>query len=203
MKKYILLILFFFTYSIFQSQIIVKDTITKKIIFGFHSVGVGINFKDTLTDKKFYYRNIYIEPYVGYFFNRNFGVGVIGGYETINSNIAGITNKKYYEIGMFSRFYYPFRLNSKKIKALNSLLFLTEISYKFTTYQKINSTQYESTNQFNYNLLTIIPFGIQFKIWRGLHFELSSEYWFFSNGYRELRYRLGIDYHINKNNEKK
>lgn len=186
-----------------QSQIIVKDTISKKIIFGLHSVGTGYNFKDTLTGEKLFYRDIYIEPYIGYFFNRNFGIGSIGGYESISSNIAGATNKKYYDIGMFSRFYYPFRLNSKKIKNLNSILFLTEISYKFTTYQKINPANYESTNRFNYNLLTIIPFGIQFKIWRGLYFEFSSEYWRFSNNYSELRYRIGLDYHINKNNEKK
>jgi hypothetical protein len=100
--------------------------------------------KDTLTGEKLFYRDIYIEPYIGYFFNRNFGIGAIGGYEFISSNIAGEANQKYFEIGAFSRFYYPFRLNSKKIKGINSTLFFTEISYKFTTYQKVNSTAFES-----------------------------------------------------------
>ena len=201
MKKIILYIIFLFTYSICKSQIIVKDTITKKVIFGLHSVGSGYNFKDTLTGEKIFYRDIYIEPYIGYFFNQNFGIGAIGGYEFINSNIAGVANKKYFEIGAFSRFYYPFRLNSKTMKSLNSILFFTEISYKFTTYQKVNSTQFESSNQLNYNLFTVIPFGFQFKLWKDLYFELSPEYWCFSNGYREFRYRIGIEYHINTNHE--
>ena len=52
-------------------------------------------------------------------------------------------------------------------------------------------------------LLTIIPFGLQFKLWKGLYFEISPEYWFFSNNYSEFRYRIGIEYHINKNNGRK
>jgi hypothetical protein len=203
MKIIIFLIVFIFIYSGFKSQIIVKDTITKKVIFGLHSVGAGYNFKDTLTGDKFFYRDIYIEPYIGYFFNRNFGIGTIGGYESISSNIDTIASKKYFEIGGFTRIYYPFRFNSKKLKGVNSILFLTELSYKFTTYQKINSTQYESTNKLQYTLLTIIPFGLQFKLWKGLYFEISPEYWFFSNNYSEFRYRIGIEYHINKNNGRK
>lgn len=203
MKSIIFFIAFILISLICQSQIIVKDTITTKMIFGLHSTGAGVNYKDSLTNKKFYYRDIYIEPYIGYFFNRNFGIGIIGGYETINSNIDNVLNKQYFEIGGFSRYYYPFRFNSKKVKGLNSILFLTEISYKFTTYQKINPAQIESSKKMNYTLFSIIPFGFQFRLWKGLYFELSPEYWHFSNNYNELRYRIGFEYHINKNNEKK
>jgi hypothetical protein len=186
-----------------KSQIIIKDTITKKIIFGLHSAGSGYNTKDWVTGKKTYFRAIYVEPYIGYFFNRNFGVGIIGGHESIRSNIDSVINQNYFEIGGFARYYYPLRFNSKKLKIFNSTLFLSEISYKLTTYQKISSTKFEIANKLDYTLLTIIPFGFQFRLWRGLHFEISPEYWLFSNKYTELRYRIGFEYQINKNDKNK
>ncbi len=178
-----------------QAQIAVRDTITKKIIFGLHSAGAGYNFKDSLTNETFFYRDIYVEPYVGYFFKKNFGIGVMGGYEKVSSNIKGVNNQEYLEAGAFCRYYYPYKINSRST-ALTSMLFLSEISYKFTTYQKNNNNEYERFNRFKCRLLTIVPVGVEFKVWKGLYFELSSEYQVFSNGYNELRYRIGVEYHI-------
>jgi|GEM_PF-2824236 len=202
MKKIILFIAFMLILSIGKTQVIVKDTISKKIIFGLHNSAFGINFKDTIVGKKHFYRSVYVEPYVGYFFNRSIGVGIIGGYETVRTNMTNFKNENRYEIGAFTRYYYPFRFNSKKITELNTMLFLTEISYKFTSYQKVSTEKIEGSNKLNNALFTIIPFGFQFNLWKGLYFEFSSEYWVFSNNYQELRYRIGMEYHINKNNKK-
>ena len=104
-----------------QSQVIVKFPVKKKMIIGFHTEFLSVNYKDTLTSKSYYLSDFYIEPYVGLFFNKNIGIGIIGGYESIRSNIAKVDNQKNYEIGCFSRFYYPFRFNSKKISIINNL----------------------------------------------------------------------------------
>lgn len=191
--KTIILALLILSAATINAQLIKHEKINKNIIVGFHFSGITYDRKDPITAEKSYVYDIYLEPYISYFFNKNIGIGVIGGYNSIRSNI--LPNDNYYELGGYIRTYLPYKLNKNK---LNNFLFLSEVSYRKLNYTRPSSAEKIKSNSLEYSLLSIIPIGVEMKIWKGIHIELSPEWLIYSKNYDRLTYRLGIVYHFNK-----
>lgn len=179
--------------AVTHAQLFQKNHITKQVVLGFHTSGSGYAYFDPITSDKLYYRYMQFEPYLGYFFNKNFGFGFISNFTTIRSNID--VNDNLNELGLFSRIYFPFKLTPK---VLNRLLFSSEISYRRANYSQLSLKEYSKNTNWSSSIITVIPVSIQFKIWKGFHAELSPEWVWHSTKYSKLMYRIGIEYHFSK-----
>ncbi len=174
-----------------QAQILVRNKIEKNIIFGMHTGGEGTQYKDPVSSEEFKHSIVYLEPYLGYFFNRNFGVGTIFGYNRFRSSFS--EDYDLFEIGGFARYYIPIGLNPDWPI---SMLFLSELSYRASNYQQINRSDFNQSEGLNYNILTLTPIGAQIKIWKGFYGEISTEWVFHAPAYDHFSYRIGLEYHF-------
>ena len=174
-----------------QGQVIVRNKIEKNIIFGVHAFSEGFNVKDPATSEVTKENYGYLEPYLGYFFSRNFGVGPILKYHRFRSTFDEDYN--HLEVGGFARYYIPIGLNPDLPV---TLLFLTEISYRASDFQQINSSDFIQSEGLDYNIFIFTPLGAQIKIWKGLHGELRTDWILHSSGYDEFTLRMGLEYHF-------
>jgi len=158
------LLFFFFIGEKISGQAIQYNQIQKNIIFGLHSAGEGTNMKDPATGEITKHSYLYIEPYLGYFFNRNFGVGPIMGYHRFRSTFS--EDYELLEVGGFARYYIPVGLNPDWPV---SMLFLTEFSYRASNYQQSSRSDFNQSKGLDYNIFTLTPIGAQIKIWKGLY----------------------------------
>jgi hypothetical protein len=192
-KIFLTLTLIFTNYFSF-SQFFVKNKIQKTFIAGFHTSGQGYNYKDPNTNEKIYLSDISIDPYLGYFFNGGFGVGITADFEFIRSNV--VPNQTLYGVGLFARYYLPFIMDKK---FLNRFLFFGEVMYRRTNYAVLFSSRNEFilSDHLEYNIITF-NLGPQIRILKGLYVEITAQYTIFIEGTDFFTGRLGFEYHFNK-----
>jgi len=186
-------ILLFATCLSSEAQIFVNEKYSSRFICGLHSSGSGYNAVDPVTNEEFTYSNVFLEPYVGYFFNRNFGVGLIAGYDFVRGNQA--PHRDLFDIGIFGRYYYPVKLNRE---VLDRILFLSEASYRRSTYELSSDEVYFESDGFRYDYISLVPFGAEIRLFKELYFELSTEWLIYSENYNRFGYRIGFEYHLRK-----
>jgi hypothetical protein len=176
-----------------QGQFIKKETYSAKVILGLHSNGQGFNAVHPDTGEEFKYSNVFLEPYAGYFFNKNFGIGLIAGYDFVRGNQE--PHRDLFDFGIFARYYYPVKLNRE---VLDRLLFLSEASYRRSTYELYNDEEYFESDAFRYDYISLVPIGAEIRLFKELYFELSTEWLIYSENYNSFRYRIGFEYHLRK-----
>ena len=173
-----------------NAQVFRKANINEKYIFGLHSSGQGYNFKDPVTKDITKESYVFLEPYLGYFFNKNFGLGPILGYQRFRSTFD--EGYDLFEFGGFARYYIPIGLNPDWSV---SMLFLSELSYRRANYVQVSSSEVIPSSSFNENIFTFTPIGAQIKIWNGFFGEISTEWIIFPAEYDRFGYRIGLEYH--------
>jgi len=176
-----------------EGQIIANEKYASRFIFGLHSSGTGFNAVHPDTGEEFTYSNVFLEPYVGYFFNENFGIGLIAGYDFVRGNQE--PHRDLFDIGIFGRYYYPVKLNRE---VLDRILFLSEASYRRSTYELSSDEVYFESDGFRYDYISLVPFGAEIRLFKELYFELSTEWLIYSENYNRFGYRIGFEYHLRK-----
>jgi len=174
-----------------EGQIIANEKYASRFIFGLHSSGAGFNAVHPDTGEEFTYSNVFLEPYVGYFFNKNFGIGLIAGYDFVRGNQE--PHRDLFDIGIFGRYYYPVKLNRE---VLDRILFLSEASYRRSTYELSSDEVYFESDGFRYDYISLVPFGAEIRLFKELYFELSTEWLIYSENYNRFGYRIGFEYHL-------
>ncbi|MCD4791595.1 MAG: hypothetical protein K8R54_00050 [Bacteroidales bacterium] len=198
----ILFILFFHISAV--SQMITKKDESHKFEAGFHTNFSMVDYKDPDTFDKSYLIFWGTEPFIGFYPVKNLGFGIIASYSFVKSSFISLP--PLYSAGVYVRYYIPFKINRK---ILNNIDFFLEANYNKTNYlysenQPLHVTDvfdvsypfiYNKLNQTNIN----IPAGINFKIVKKLHIEISYQYIIFLQGSNKIGARLGLNYYFFNN----
>ncbi|MBN2893602.1 MAG: hypothetical protein JXL97_17150 [Bacteroidales bacterium] len=191
-KQIIFLVLFLSIKTTTYSQLIIPKIDIPKYVIGFHSAGFVEFGKDSL---KNHYHDILLEtePYFCYFPIKNLGFGVMFDYMYVNSTIHNY--KEFYSVGILSRYYVPFQINSKMM-GKEKIYF--ECNINLTNYEFLNRDGYpEVYNKMN-KIRTNFAIGISINLVEELYLDFGFQYLTFINGISFFEPRFAIEYHFNK-----
>jgi len=178
------------------TQLLIKNKVKMGFIGGLQTAGAGYQYKNPNTFEKIYHYNVHIDAHIGYFFNKNFGLGITAVKGFSQSNIEPFSmynNQKFHGIGVYGRYYIPLKIN---IKVLDRMLFFLEVVYRKTNFTRTVNWVYVSGDPLKYNLTKIIPFGMQMRVWNNFFIGTSFEYLIFTEKIHYLVYRTGFEYHF-------
>jgi len=194
-------ILFFvFVFLIFTQsslgQVFIKQQKTPKFVFGFHSNGHIESMTDPATSIHRYLYLIDTQLHASYFPVRNLGFGLMYEYMYTKSNYTYFPS--FYSYGFYLRYYSSLKIDKP---ILNRFKFFAETNlnranYKIET-RNVYPTVFDKANQ----TILKFPIGLQFQIWKGLHYETALEYTIFIGGLKFLNPRIGFEYHFNRSVE--
>ena len=193
MKKNSIVLFFLFLFYSSSAQLFTKKVINENLVTGIHSSGEGLKYTNDRTNVYYDYIKLYFEPYIGYFFHKNIGIGIIGWYNILRTNIPDIEEFEQYELGLFARYYFPIQTH---LMMFESTLFFAEFSYRLSDYKMESETTYTSLPRLQQPMLSVIPIGLQFKLWKDLYFEFAPLWIYYSDEYNQLEYRIGFEYHF-------
>lgn len=208
-NSFILLLIFFATIVYGQNNrlgrkdslkpfICYSDKAHRDFIFGFRIRGIALFGKDSTRLKRQNASVLRWEPYCAYFPVKNLGFGIFGVIEHFQSNYLQTAVPTVYEYGLFTRYFIPFKFNSRSF--LNRISLSVELSFSKSNYI-MKSKYYIFGSAENYTVLpkmtqTIvkIPFNIHVRLYKELFAVFTVRYENYMGSYIGLIPMFGIEY---------